>query len=190
MDYHSLDDETLMRLIAHSEENALSELYDRYSRLVYSVAMSTLGDPVRAEEVTLDVFERVWEKAFTFSVEEGRAINWLTSIARHRAIDVFRQMRSHHVNLEISWQAAEVKAAADGNNTEWEAYLEQRQQHIRLAVAQLPVEQRQVLGMAFFLGYSHKEIAEILHEPLGTVKTRIRLGVQKLRNLLQEERGI
>jgi len=189
MDYHSLDDETLLRLIAHSQENALSELYDRYSRLVYSVALNTLGDADRAEDVTLDVFERVWEKAFTYSAEEGRVVNWLTSIARHRAIDLFRQMRSHHENLEISWQDAETSSIANGNNTEWEAYLEQRQVRIRLAVAQLPAEQRQALGMAFFLGYTHQEIAEALHEPLGTVKTRIRLGMQKLRNLLQEEQG-
>ncbi len=189
MDYRSLDDETLLRLIAHSYESALSELYDRYSRLVYSVALNTLGDPDRAEEVTLDVFQRVWEKALTFSPEEGRVVNWLTSIARHRAIDIYRHMRSHHENLEISWQDAEANALTDGNNTEWEALLEQRQDRIRSAVAQLPLEQRQVLGMAFFLGYSHQEIADKLHEPLGTVKTRIRLGMQKLRNLLKDEHG-
>ncbi len=189
MDYHSLDDETLLRLIAHSQENALSELYDRYSRLVYSVALNTLGDAARAEEVTLDVFERVWEKALTYNAQEGRVINWLTSIARHRAIDIFRQMRSHHENLEVSWQDAEALGLTDGNNTEWEAYLEQRQARIRTAVAQLPAEQQMVLGMAFFLGYSHQEISDMLHEPLGTVKTRIRLGMQKLRNLLREEQG-
>ena len=189
MDYNRLTDETLIRLIAHAQENALSELYDRYSRLVYSVAMNALGDSTRAEEVTQDVFERVWEKAATYSVNEGRVVNWLTSIARHRSIDIYRQTRSHRENMEISWQDAETDALTDGNNTEWEAYLDERQARIRWAVAQLPAEQKQALGMAFFLGYSHQEIADALHQPLGTVKTRIRLGVQKLRSLLQEEQG-
>ncbi len=189
MDYKRFNDETLIRLITHAHEKALSELYDRYSRLVYSVALNTLGDPSRAEEVTQDVFERVWEKALTFNAEQGRVVNWLTSIARHRAIDMFRQTRSHHQDLEVSWQDVEATGLTDGNNTEWEAYLEQRQELIRLAVAQLPPEQRLVLGMAFFQGYSHQEIADALHEPLGTVKTRIRLGMQKLRALLQDEKG-
>jgi RNA polymerase sigma-70 factor (ECF subfamily) len=189
MDYNHLNDETLIRLIAGTQENALSELYDRYSRLVYSIALNTLGDAERAEEVTQDVFERVWEKASTYSPDAGRVINWLTSIARHRSIDMFRQNRSHHEHLEVSWQDAEAIVISDGNNTEWEAYLEQRQQHIRWAVAQLPPDQKRALGMAFFLGYSHQEIADTLHEPLGTIKTRIRLGLQKLRYLLQEEQG-
>jgi len=187
MDYTRLNDETLIRLIAESQESALSALYDRYSRLVYSVALNTLGDSDRAEEVTQDVFERVWEKAMTYSAEAGRVVYWLTSIARHRSIDLFRQARSHHENMEISWQEAEAIALTDGNNTEWEASLTQRQERIRWAVAQLPAEQRQALGMAFFMGYSHQEIADLLNEPLGTVKTRIRLSMQKLRRLLQDE---
>ncbi len=189
MDYTRLNDETLIRLIVQAHENALGELYDRYSRLVYSVALNTLGDPDRAEEVTQDVFERVWEKASTYSPEAGRVVNWLTSIARHRSIDLFRLTRSHHENLEISWQEAETIVLTDGNNTEWEAYLEERQERIRWAVSQLPPDQKKALGMAFFQGYSHQEIAVSLHEPLGTIKTRIRLGMQKLRLLLQEEQG-
>ena len=190
MDYTRLNDETLIRLIAHSQENALSELYDRYSRLVYSVSLNTLGDPDRAEEVTVDVFERVWEKAMTYKAEEGRVVSWLTSIARHRSIDLFRQTRSHHEDAQITWQEAEAIDLPDGQNVEWEVDLVQRQQRIRLAVAQLPDEQKQALGMAFFQGLSHPEIAAALGEPLGTVKTRIRLGMQKLRTLLQDEHQV
>src|SRR4030042_409809 len=84
MDYTRLNDETLLRLIAHSDENALSELYDRYSRLVFSVAVNTLSDAERAEEVTQDVFVRVWEKAHTYSAEQGRGSTWLTSKAPPR----------------------------------------------------------------------------------------------------------
>ena len=187
MDYTRLDDETLLRLIAHSQEAALSELYDRYSRLVYSVALNTLGDQERSEEVTQDVFERVWEKASTFSAEQGRVVNWLTSIARHRSIDFYRQTRSHREDLQLTWQEAEAIDLPDGQNVEWEVDLVQRQQRIRWAVAQLPTEQKQALGMAFFQGLTHPEIAAALGEPLGTVKTRIRLGMQKLRTLLQDE---
>ncbi len=187
MDYTRLDDETLLRLIARSNEEALSCLYDRYSRLVYSVAYNTLSDPGRAEEVTQDVFERVWEKARTYSAEQGKVITWLSSISRHRSIDLYRQTRSHHEQLQVSWQEAEGIDLPDGQNVEWEVDLSQRQQRIRWAVAQLPEEQKLALGLAFFQGYSHPEIAAALSEPLGTVKTRIRLGMQKLRLLLQEE---
>jgi RNA polymerase sigma-70 factor, ECF subfamily len=187
MDYTRLTDETLLILIARSQENALSELYDRYSRLVYSVALNTLSDPSRAEEVTQDVFERVWEKALTYSAGQGRVVTWLASIARHRSIDMFRQYRSHHEDQLVTWQEAEMIDLPDGQNVEWEADLAERTRRIQSAVAQLPPDQRQALGMAFFQGMSHPEIASALGEPLGTVKTRIRLGMQKLRVLLQDE---
>ena len=187
MDYPRLNDDTLLRLIAHSDETALSELYDRYSRLVYSVSFNALSDPDRAEEVTQDVFVRVWGKARTYSAEQGRVVTWLTSIARHRSIDLYRKTITHHEYLQDTWQEAEAIDLPDGQNVEWGVDLMQRQQRIRVAVAQLPSEQKQALGMAFFQGLSHPEIATTLGEPLGTVKTRIRLGMQKLRTLLQDE---
>ncbi len=190
MDYSRLSDETLLHLIARSQENALSELYDRYSRLIYSVALNTISDPGRAEEITQDVFERVWEKARTYSAEEGRVVTWLTSIARHRSIDMFRKFRSHHEEMQITWQEAEMVDLPDGQNVEWEVDLEERTQRIRKALAQLPNEQKQAVGMAFFQGLSHPEIADALGEPLGTVKTRIRLGMQKLRTILQDEQSV
>ncbi len=137
--------------------------------------------------MTQDVFERVWEKAPTYSAEQGRVVTWLTSIARHRSIDLFRQSRSHHEDMLVTWQEVEMIDLPDKQNVEWEVDLSQRQQRIRWAVAQLPAEQKQAVGMAFFQGLSHPEIAQALDEPLGTVKTRIRLGMQKLRALLQDE---
>ena len=187
MDYTRLSDETLLNLIARSQENALSELYDRYSRLVFSVALNALSDAGRAEEVTQDVFERVWEKARTYSAEQGRVVTWITSIARHRSIDLYRQFRSHHEDVQIAWQEAEMVDLPDGQNVEWEVDLAERTRRIRHAVAQLPDDQKRAVAMAFFQGLSHPEIASALGEPLGTVKTRIRLGMQKLRTLLQEE---
>jgi RNA polymerase sigma-70 factor (ECF subfamily) len=187
MDYTLFNDETLIQLIVRLQEDALGELYDRYGRLVYSVALNTLSDPSRAEEVTQDVFVKVWEKARTYSADQGRVATWLMSIARHRSIDLFRQARSRNENMQVSWQEAEAVDLPDGQNVEWEVDLLQRQRRIRWAVAQLPADQKRAVGMAFFQGLSHPEIAETLGEPLGTVKTRIRLGMQKLRTLLGDE---
>jgi RNA polymerase sigma-70 factor (ECF subfamily) len=187
MDYTLFDDETLLRLIARSQENALSVLYDRYNRLVYSVALSALSDPAKAEEVTQDVFVRVWEKAGTFRAEQGHVATWLAGITRNRSIDVFRRGRARMENMQISWEEAESFTPPAPQNVEAEADLAQRQQQVRWAVTQLPEEQKQALGMAYFYGLSHPEIAQALGEPLGTVKTRIRLGMQKLRLLLQGE---
>ncbi len=187
MDYTRFDDETLLRLIAHSHENALSVLYDRYSRLVYSVALNALSDPARAEEVTQDVFVRVWEKAETFRAEQGHVATWLAGITRNRSIDVFRRGKARHENLLISWEDAESFNPLAPQNVEAEVDLAQRQRRVRWAVTQLPTEQKQALGMAYFYGLSHPEIAQALGEPLGTIKTRIRLGMQKLRQLLRAE---
>ena len=187
MDYSRLDDEILLRLIVRSQENALSALYDRYSRLVYSVALNALTDSALAEEVTQDVFVRVWEKADTYRAEQGRVSTWLTSIARNRSIDIFRRSQARLEDRQISWMETEVFDPPAPQNVEAEADQELRQRQVRWAVAQLPEDQKTALGLAFFRGFSHAEIAEMLGEPLGTVKTRIRLGMQKLRQLLQNE---
>jgi len=187
MDYSRFDDEILLRLIARSQEDALSELYDRYNRLVYTVALNALTDSAIAEEITQDVFVRVWEKAETYRAEQGRVSTWLTSITRNRAIDIFRRSKARFENQQISWGEAESFDPPAPQNVEAEADQGLRQRRVRWAVAQLPEEQKMVLGLAYFRGLSHAEIAGTLHEPLGTVKTRIRLGMQKLRQLLQDE---
>jgi RNA polymerase sigma-70 factor (ECF subfamily) len=91
VDYKKLDDEALMRLIAHAQEPALGALYDRYGRLVFSLALNTTGDTGLAEEITQDVFLRVWSKAETYHPEQGKVVTWMSSIARYRAIDLIRQ---------------------------------------------------------------------------------------------------
>ena len=187
MDYTRFDDETLLTLIARADEHALGGLYDRYSRLVYSVALNSIADPARAEEITQDVFVRVWESAKTYRSEQGRVATWLTSITRNRAIDVYRRGRVRRENLHISWEDVESLNPPAPQNVEAEVDLAQRQRQVRWAVTQLPDEQKQAIGLAFFQGLSQVEIAQALSEPLGTVKTRIRLGMHKLRLLLQSE---
>jgi RNA polymerase sigma-70 factor (ECF subfamily) len=189
LDYSGLDDESLLRLIAYGKTDALSEFYDRYSRLVYSLALFILNDPESAEEVTQDVFMRIWEKANTYRPEQAKVSTWLTSITRNRSIDVLRRQRVRPEGHRAGWEdtALEALAAADLPDPEGSAEEIILVQRVRLAITSLPRDQRQAVSLAYFEGYSHSEIAAALGEPLGTVKTRIRMAMQKLRSLLRDE---
>ena len=187
MDLTKLDDATLIRLIVRADADALSELYDRYSRLIFSLALATVGDHGAAEEITLDVFTRVWEKASTYRGEQSKVTTWLTSIARHRSIDVLRRRGARGETQIIGWTELVSVAEPSVNGPEQAVELTMQRQRLRAALAGLPPEQRQVLTLAYFRGYTHSEIAEALGQPLGTVKTRIRLAMQKLRESLHEE---
>jgi RNA polymerase sigma-70 factor (ECF subfamily) len=187
VDYKKFDDETLLLLIASAQESALGELYDRYGRLVYSMALNTVGEPSLAEEIAQDVYLRVWNKADTYRAEQGKVITWLASITRYRAIDMLRRQSVRPEGNQATWSEEEPFEISDPSDIEELVETSQRKQRIRSAIAQLPEDQRRALALAFFQGYSHTEIAEILNEPLGTVKTRIRLAMQKLRTILQGE---
>ena len=185
MDYKQLDDPTLLRLVTQADESALSELYDRYGRLVYSMALNSVGDPALAEEITQDVYLRIWNKAVTYQAEQGKVITWVASITRYRSIDVLRRLSVRPEGNLAAWAEQDPVLPPDPIDVEEQVDISERKHKIRAAVAELPEEQRQALAMSFFQGYSHAEIAELLNEPLGTVKTRIRLGMQKLRQTLQ-----
>ena len=187
MDYKKLDDQSLIRLIARSQESALSELYDRYSRLVYSLALNAVGDPAIAEEITQEVFIRVWDHAGTYRVEKSKVVTWIASITRYRSIDVIRRRKVRPEGQSVSWDIESFAVETGSMNVEESVEVSQRRQRVRQAISMLPDEQRQALAYAYFQGYTHREIAEILGEPLGTVKTRIRLAMQKLRQLLEQE---
>ena len=165
---------------------AISELYDRYGRLVFSLAVRIVGDAAVAEEVTQDVFVQVWNKAASFHPDSGKVISWLASVARNRAIDLLRRQRvrpeGHHVSLEDGFPLEEDKDAAVEPAVD--STLEQ--QRVRRALLNLPPDQSKALSLAYFQGYTQQEIAALLNEPLGTVKTRIRLAMQKLRQSLVE----
>lgn len=183
-----MDDASLLRLIAQSRQDALGELYDRYSRLVYSLALHSLGDPGSAEEVTQDVFLRVWEKAQTYRADQAKVSTWISSIARYRTIDVMRRQNVRVDASSIAWEDAPgdfLKTGDPGPELQTEQSLEKIRVH--QALRTLPEEQRSTLAMAFFQGLSHSEIAAAQQQPLGTVKTRIRLAMQKLREVLVEE---
>lgn len=191
MDLLTLDDEALIRLIAHSKTEALSVLYDRYGRLVFSLAIHIVGDQATAEEITQDVFFRIWEKASTYRVEQAKVSTWLTSITRYRAIDILRQRGVRPEQNSVDWAEdtlSMLPAGADDPEDATELSMEQKR--IQKALANLPEDQRQAVALAYFQGMTHTEIAETLKVPLGTVKTRIRLAMQKLREMLRDDRSV
>jgi RNA polymerase sigma-70 factor, ECF subfamily len=190
VNYSTLDDATLIILIAHAHPEALSELYDRYNRLVFSLALNLVNDYATAEDITLDVFTRVWEKAKTYRAEQAKVSTWLISIARYRSIDVLRQQNSRPEQHSISWAEVSARPLLDPNDPEEVTELSMRQERIRAAMSQLSEDQKQVLGLAYFKGCTHRQIAEVLGQPLGTVKTRIRSAMQKLRQILQGEQNV
>lgn len=187
MDYAKLSDESLIVLIARAQPHALSELYHRYNRLVFSLALNTVGDPATAEEVTLDVFTRIWQRADTYQAEQAKVTTWLSRIARNRAIDVLRRRSVRPEQHSVAWAEVHPQQLPNGHNPEKITELNLRRAQVRAAVAQLPLNQRQSLALAYFKGYTHQQIADELNQPLGTVKTRIRLAMNKLRKTLQDD---
>lgn len=174
-------DYELLQRMAAADETALAALYDRYGRLVMSVALAVLGDRAMAEEVTLDVFLTVWQRAGEYNPELAKAATWLTRLARNRAIDRLRREAVRPAAHSVAFSDA---APGRGPDLETAVDLALQRQRVRAAVAALPAEQRQALALAFFQGYSHSEIAGLLEQSLGTVKGRIRGGMIRLRQLL------
>ena len=189
MEFRTMDDESLLRRIVQARPEALSELYDRYARLVFSVAYKTTGDPASAEEITQDVFVRAWEHGAQYRPNQGTVRTWLASIARHRSIDHLRRLGARAEAQSVSWDEIEDGPGIEmpGGSTQQEAELSMLRAEVRAAVAQLPDEQKQALALAYFRGYTQGEIATALGVPLGTVKTRIRLAMDKLRAALRDQ---
>jgi RNA polymerase sigma-70 factor (ECF subfamily) len=182
----SNEDIDLIRAIQNRHESALGELYDRYGRLVYSLAVRMVGEHNLAEEITQDVFVLVWHKAYTYQPDLGKVATWLTSMARNRTIDMLRRQKVRPEGHRAEWTDG---TAADQLDLKLETQVEHEQgvRRLHAAMASLPPEQLKVVAMAYFGGLSHQEIADALGDPLGTVKTRLRLGMQKLRTLLVDE---
>ena len=187
MKFDKLDDATLILRIAKAETGALEELYDRYNRLVFSVALAILSDPSAAEEVTLDVFVRVWKGASTYQTERAKVSTWLAAITRHHAIDVLRGQRSKLDQKSLYLNDLPWQKESDLPNPQEDTENKMQRARIRQAIEELPADQREALMLAYFKGYSHRQIADLLEEPLGTIKTRIRLAMQKLKQILAEQ---
>ncbi|WP_298820033.1 sigma-70 family RNA polymerase sigma factor [Chloroflexus sp.] len=179
-----LADDLLIDLIVQREEAALGELYDRYAALVYAIALRVTADRQTAEEVMQDVFQNIWQTAGGFRRQSGAVSGWIIGITRHRAIDALRSKRERGRSREVT--GIDVSAMPPAA-TKIDDDLEQRalQETVRAALADLPQAQRQAIEMAYYGGLTQMEIAKRLGEPIGTIKTRIRLGLTRLRDVLR-----
>lgn len=176
-------DDELITAIAQGDHPALLALYDRHSRLGYGLAYRMLGESGAAEEAVQDAFLRVWRRAATFDPSRGSVRSWLMTIVHHCAIDLHRKRASGPTIVAGLDEIAEQTPAPD-TWSEVSARLDQ--DRVRAAVAQLPQEQRRAIELAYFDGLTHREIAERDGLPLGTVKGRLRLGLQRLYSSLAE----
>jgi RNA polymerase sigma-70 factor (ECF subfamily) len=165
--------------IAGGDRAALAELYDGTSALVHGLTTRVLGDPSAAEEATADTFVQVWRQADRWDARRGGALAWLLMLARSRAID---RLRASGGRAER--EAAVEPPATETPGPEQEAAVSERRRLVQNALARLIPDQRRLIELAYFEGLSHSEIATSLGQPLGTVKTRIRLGMTRLRETL------
>jgi RNA polymerase sigma-70 factor (ECF subfamily) len=176
-----LRDEELLLLITHGDEQALGALYDRYGRLIFSMALRITGDRLTAEEVTQDVFQVVWQQTAAFRPSAGTVAAWITGITRHRAIDRIRSQRHKARQRDTQIDDAMAAVLSDNSSVENDAVL---RSDIRAALGDLPAEQRNVIELAYYGGLTTVEIASSMGTPVGTVKTRLRLGLSRLRAAL------
>ena len=179
------DDQLLIAAVARGESHALEVLYDRYSGVVYRLAFRMLKHREQSEEIVQEVFWRVWRRSASFERERGRVAQWIFGIAHNLCIDEMRRMRArpnpvyddenHPVIQQLIDDQVDVPAAA---------WASEQRRVIVSALASLPSAQREAIELAYFGGLSHQEIADQLDRPLGTIKTRVRLGLQKLGSIL------
>jgi RNA polymerase sigma-70 factor (ECF subfamily) len=178
-------DHDTIRRVARGDGDALAALYDRHSRAVYSLALRVLGDTNEAEEVVQDVFAQAWRQAARYDTSRGAVVAWLLVMTRSRAIDRLRARRGLQPLAGDSEHALDV-LSDPAAGPEREALTAEARSRVRQALEQLPFVQRLAIELAFFEGLTHVEIAERLELPLGTIKTRIRLGLMKLKDAFVE----
>jgi RNA polymerase sigma-70 factor (ECF subfamily) len=184
-DARRLADEELMGLVARREQRAFEVLYDRHGGVAYSLAYRIVGDAGAAEDVTQEAFLSVWRSEAGYDAARGSVRSWLLVIVRNRAIDEVRRNSSARApRFDLGGDRLADAPAPD--RTEAEALRREEARTIRGALVQLPEEQAQVIGLAYFGGFTQSEIAAMLGTPLGTVKGRMRLGLEKIRLLLAE----
>jgi len=183
------EDVALMRRIVEADETALGALYDRWVRSLYSLVLHLLKDPDEAEDVVEETFWQAWKKAGSYEPSKGAVSTWLLTIGRRKALDRLRaKKRSGADTVPGDFNFADLPSTAPDPSMEVEG-AELREQ-VRTALSELPDEQREVLELGYFSGLSQSEIAEATRQPLGTVKTRMRLAMQKLREPLSMHRGV
>jgi len=181
-----LGDADLIGRAADGDARALEVLYDRYSRVVYSFALRIVGDQQVAEELLQEVFFRAWQQGSSFRSSRGSFITWLLSITHNMAIDEVRKRRRRPQKSDNDDPETALAGVPDARqDVEEEVWLGTLRETISVALEALPPAQREAIELAYFRGLTQREIAEQTGEPLGTIKTRMRLGMQKLRDQLE-----
>lgn len=171
------DDSVLLGLVQRGDEQAMASIFDRYSKVVYSVALRVLRDPSAAEDILQEIFMQIWRSPNSFIATRGSLGGWLAVVSRNRSIDVLRRKRPTEPIDDMQF--------ASSYNLADEAERNSMMEKARVIINDLPLEQRKTLQMAFFDGLTHAEIAEMTGDPLGTVKTRIRSALITLRKAFQ-----
>lgn len=176
-----LSDEAVVALVARSEETALAELYDRFGRVAYGVALRILRDEKLAEDAVQEGFLAVWRSADRFMPERGKASTWVLTLVHRRAVDLVRREDRRRAEALTD----DVEPAASGSAEE-DAWLRFERERVQAALRQLPDQQREALELAYYGGFSQSELAERLGQPVGTIKSRMFTGLARLRELLAE----
>jgi RNA polymerase sigma-70 factor (ECF subfamily) len=188
MDDKQPSDEILLQHIARQDAEALAELYDRYAQIVYNLIVRIVRDTATADELLQETFFQVWQKAGEFS-GRGAAAAWLYRIARNKSLDQLRRQKARPQSEETESEEAEStlwdSLPSDNIAVEQDIVRRWDQQYLRQALAQLPAEQRLCLELAYFEGMSQQRIADHTNTPLGTVKTRLRSGLEKLERIFR-----
>jgi len=175
-------DQAALARMARGEGDAVAELYDRHARPIYSLAIRILGDATEAEDVVQEVFAQAWRQASRYSASRGAVAAWLLTLARSRAIDRLRARRARPGGLSDDRMATQLPDS--GPPADSQVLSSEHVARVRAALDELPLLQRAAIELAYFEGLTHAEIADRLEQPLGTVKTRIRLAMLKLRDVL------
>lgn len=170
-----------MALVARADEEALAELYDRFGRVAYGLALRIVRDPALAEDAVQEGFLAVWRSAARFVAERAKASTWILTLIHRRAVDLVRREQPRRA------EPLETAPGETGADTEEEAWRRLRRARVQEALKRLPDKQREALELAYYGGYTQSELAERLGEPLGTIKSRMFSGLASLRELLAEE---
>jgi RNA polymerase sigma-70 factor (ECF subfamily) len=190
IDLSALSDVDLISRVSEGDPKALEVLYERYNRVVYSFALRIIGDPQIAEELLQEVFFRAWQQGKAFRETRGAFVTWLLSITHNMAIDEVRKRRRRPQKADSEEPELILAGVQDtSQDVEGEVWISSLRSTIEAAMVQLPAPQREAIELAYFQGLTQREISERLGEPLGTIKTRMRLGIQKLREQLGDQLG-
>jgi RNA polymerase sigma-70 factor, ECF subfamily len=176
-----LSDEALVALVARADEEALAELYDRFGRVAYGLALRIVRDPALAEDAVQEGFLAVWRSAARFVAERAKASTWILTLTHRRAVDLVRKEQPRRA------EPLDVAPHESGDDTQEEAWLRLRRARVQEALKQLPDKQREAIELAYYGGFTQSELADRLGEPLGTIKSRMFSGLSNLRDMLVED---